>query len=146
MALLQGMLSSSTRYSSSEPSTPDENPPSVDTPCDEKEGALDFVLDKTFSGFEDTDTVDEKPQYVDGEPVIVNGRDVSRYLVDLRDDEDPPFTFRSVVLGTAIGGFGAALYQVRYVCVLDARARTRVCRSIFSSRFKNEPRLCFYSF
>ncbi|KAI9447707.1 OPT oligopeptide transporter protein-domain-containing protein [Lactarius indigo] len=48
----------------------------------------------------------------DGEPVITSGRDVSQYLVDLRDDEDPPFTFRSIVLGTMIGGLGAALYQI----------------------------------
>ncbi|KAI9447706.1 oligopeptide transporter [Lactarius indigo] len=47
-----------------------------------------------------------------GEPIITSGTDVSQYLVDLRDDEDPPLTFRSVVLGTVIGGLGAALYQV----------------------------------
>lgn len=101
MAILQGM-SSPTQHSSSDPPTPDE-----------KEAALDPDLDKSSSGFEDP--VDEKPQYVNGEPVITNGRDVSRYLVDLRDDEDPPITFRSAVLGTVIGGLGAALYQVRHV-------------------------------
>ena len=77
-----------------------------DTPGDEKES---FSLDKSLSGPEDAD---EKPQYVNGEPVIHSGRDVSKFLVDLRDDQDPPFTFRSVVLGTVIGGLGAALYQV----------------------------------
>ena len=55
---------------------------------------------------------DEGPFFVNGEPVITSGRDVSKLLVDLRDDEDPPFTFRSVVLGTLMGGIGAALYQV----------------------------------
>jgi hypothetical protein len=86
------------------------NDPSFDDiPGDNKEASL--YLDKS-SGFEDED---EKTQYVKGEPVISNGRDVSRYLVDLRDDQDPPFTFRSVVLGTVIGGLGAALYQVRHV-------------------------------
>jgi hypothetical protein len=103
-----------TQHSSSDPATPDEKSTSVDDfPCDEKEAVFDSDLDKTSSGFEDT--VDEKPQYVNGEPVITNGRDVSRYLVDLRDDEDPPFTFRSAVLGTVIGGLGAALYQVRHI-------------------------------
>jgi hypothetical protein len=101
------------QHSSSDPLKPDEKSLSVDIPCDEKEAALNLVLDKSFSGFEDT--VDEKPRYVNGEPVITNGRDVSRYLVDLRDDEDPPFTFRSAVLGTVIGGLGAALYQVCHV-------------------------------
>jgi hypothetical protein len=108
MAILQGM-SLPTQHSSSDPPTPDEKSVSVD----EKEAVLDPDLDKISSGLEDI--VDEKPRYVNGEPVIANGRDVSRYLVDLRDDEDPPFTFRSAVLGTVIGGLGAALYQVRHV-------------------------------
>ena len=112
MVILQGMPLS-TQHSSSDPPTPYEKSPSVDISCDEKEGGFDSNLDKSISSFEDT--LDEKPQYVNGEPVITNGRDVSRYLVDLRDDEDPPFTFRSVVLGTVIGGLGAALYQVRHV-------------------------------
>jgi hypothetical protein len=73
---------------------------------DKKEVSLD--LDNS-SGFEGGD---EKPQYVNGEPVIISGKDVSRYLVDLRDDQDPPFTFRSVLLGTMVGGLGAALFEV----------------------------------
>jgi hypothetical protein len=112
MAILQGM-SLPSQHSSSDPPTPDEKSASVDIPCDEKEAALDTDMDKSSSDFEDI--VDEKQQYVNGEPVINNGRDVSRYLVDLRDDEDPPFTFRAAVLGTVIGGLGAALYQVRHV-------------------------------
>ena len=110
MVILQGM---SLPTQPSDPPTPDEKSASVDITYDEKEAALDSNLDKHFSSFEDT--LDEKPQYVNGEPVITSGRDVSRYLVDLRDDEDPPFTFRSAVLGTVIGGLGAALYQVRRV-------------------------------
>ncbi|KAH9998274.1 oligopeptide transporter [Russula vinacea] len=98
MAELQGTLP--TLPSSS------NDPSSDDMPGEKKEASL--YLDKS-SDFED---VDEKPQYVKGEPVINSGRDVSRYLVDLRDDQDPPFTFRSVVLGTVIGGLGAALYQI----------------------------------
>lgn len=103
------------QHSSSDPPTPDE-----------KEAVLHSDLDKFSSGFEGTTTVDEELQYANGEPVINCGRDVSRYLVDLRDDEDPPFTFRSVVLGTVIGGLGAALYQVRHFrsAVDAARAQT----------------------
>jgi hypothetical protein len=78
-------------------------------PGDKKEASL--YLDES-SDFRDAD---EKPQYVDREPVINSGRDVSKYLVDLRDDQDPVFTFRSVVLGTVIGGLGAALYQVCHI-------------------------------
>ena len=79
----------------------------VNAPDSEKEVAVDS--DKSSYGYYDSD---EKPLYINGEPVITSGRDVSRYLIDVRDDEDPPFTFRSVVLGTVIGGLGAALYQV----------------------------------
>ncbi len=114
MAILQGMSGSlPTQHSSSDPPTPNEKSAPVAIPCDEKEVVPDSNLDKYLSSFEGS--LDEKPQYVNGEPVITSGRDVSRYLVDLRDDEDPPFTFRSVVLGTMIGGLGAALYQVRRV-------------------------------
>ena len=101
MAELQGTL----------PTLPSSanDPSSDDIPGEKKEASL--YLDKS-SDFEDAD---QKPQYVKGEPVINSGRDVSRYLVDLRDDQDPPFTLRSVVLGTVIGGLGAALYQVCHV-------------------------------
>lgn len=54
-------------------------------------------------------------QLVNGEPVITTGRDVSRFLVDTRDDGDPALTFRSMFLGTVFAGLGAALYQVRNV-------------------------------
>jgi hypothetical protein len=76
-------------------------------PCDRNDEIL-FDLDN-YSGLEDED---ERPQYVNGEPVIKTGRDVSRYLIDLRDEQDPPFTFRSVYLGTVIGSLGAALSEV----------------------------------
>ncbi|KAF8464965.1 oligopeptide transporter [Russula ochroleuca] len=85
---------------------PSSNDPSSDDISGDTEPSIN--LDKP-SSFEDAD---EKPHYVNGEPVINGGRDVSRYLVDLRDDQDPPITFRSVVLGTVIGGLGAALYQI----------------------------------
>ena len=54
---------------------------------------------------------------------------LGRYLVDLRDDKDPPFTFRAAVLGTVIGGLGAALNQVRHVqpyskCSIDEHVQT----------------------
>ncbi|KAI0041222.1 OPT superfamily oligopeptide transporter [Auriscalpium vulgare] len=54
----------------------------------------------------------DKPIFVNGEPVVRNGRDVSRYVVDVRDDGDQAVTFRSIVLGTVFGGLGAALYQI----------------------------------
>ena len=45
--------------------------------------------------------------YVNGEPVVQGGMDVSRFVVDLRDDGDEPLTFRALVLGTIFGGLGA---------------------------------------
>lgn len=58
---------------------------------------------------------DEEHQvrFVNGEPVITTGWDVSRYLIDMRDDGDPALTFRSLLLGTVFAGLGAALCQVR---------------------------------
>lgn len=56
---------------------------------------------------------EHKVRYVNGEPVITTGWDVSRYLVDTRDDGDPAITFRSLLLGTVFAGLGAALCQVR---------------------------------
>lgn len=47
-----------------------------------------------------------------GEPIIMTGRDVSRFVVDLRDDGDPALTFRSLVIGTLFACIGAANTQV----------------------------------
>lgn len=47
------------------------------------------------------------------EPVIVDGKDVSKYVVDLRDDGDAAITFRSLVLGTLMSALTATLNQVR---------------------------------
>jgi len=107
MTVLEDALPASAQPPSSADPAVDEKPAYVDTPSDEKGAAL--VLGKSSYDYEDAN---EKPLNVNGEPVITSGIDVSKYLVDLRDDEDPPFTFRSVVLGTVIGGLGAALYQV----------------------------------
>ncbi|KAF8311038.1 oligopeptide transporter [Cantharellus anzutake] len=51
-------------------------------------------------------------RYVNGEPVIESGEDVSNFVIDDRDDGDPAVTFRSFVLGTVIAGLGAALAQI----------------------------------
>ena len=55
---------------------------------------------------------DSKPAFRNGEPVITTGQDVSRFVVDIRDDEDQALTFRSLFLGTLFAGMGAALSQV----------------------------------
>ncbi|KAI0737996.1 oligopeptide transporter [Daedaleopsis nitida] len=55
---------------------------------------------------------DEETVFVNGEPVIRTGRDVSRYLIDARDDGDPAVTFRSLFIGTVSAGLGAALCQI----------------------------------
>jgi hypothetical protein len=51
-------------------------------------------------------------KFLNGEPIIVTGEDISNYVVDDRDDGDPALTFRSFVLGTIIAGLGATLAQV----------------------------------
>jgi hypothetical protein len=47
-----------------------------------------------------------------GEPIVTNGEDVSRFVVDIRDDGESALTFRSIFLGTVFAGLGAALSQV----------------------------------
>jgi hypothetical protein len=126
---------SPTPSSSSEPSFK-EKATFVDTGGDEEESAS--ALAKS------SDDEDEKSLFVNGEPVITSGRDVSQYLVDLRDDEDPPFTFRSIVLGTMIGGLGAALYQVCSLLNLSVRVLIPASRSIFSSPSHLQSRQCFF--
>lgn len=82
-------------------------------PSEEKGSCYDFdaVYDKEYMDSEkadgDTDVV-----LIKGEPVVTNGRDVSRFVVDLRDDGDNPLTFRSIFLGTVFAGLSAALSQV----------------------------------
>lgn len=51
-------------------------------------------------------------RFVNGEPVITTGEDVSNYAVDVRDDGDEALTFRSFVLGTVVAGLGASLAEV----------------------------------
>lgn len=57
---------------------------------------------------------DFKPILHNGEPVITTGHDVSRIVVDIRDDGDTALTFRSIFLGTVFAGMGAALGQVSH--------------------------------
>jgi hypothetical protein len=86
---------------SSLPDEPTLDEKGLDSSAGEKEASLD-----QYEG------QDGEPVYINGAPVITDGKDVSKYLVDLRDDGDPPVTFRSILLGTIVGGLGAALYQV----------------------------------
>ena len=53
-----------------------------------------------------------KPILHNGEPIITTGHDVSRFVVDNRDDGDTALTFRSIFLGTIFAGMSAALSQV----------------------------------
>ena len=55
---------------------------------------------------------EEEAEFSNGEQVIATGRDVSNFVVDIRDDGDEALTFRSIVLGTIFAGMGAALCQV----------------------------------
>ncbi|KAH8093252.1 oligopeptide transporter [Cristinia sonorae] len=85
----------------------------------EKSQVVDIIGEKEYYSSDDNsleskslDRDDPDVQFVNGEPVIANGRDVSKYLVDLRDDGDPAITFRSLVLGTLFAGLGATMVQI----------------------------------
>ena len=72
----------------------------------------------------------EEVRFVNGEPVITTGLDVSRFLIDTRDDGDPALTFRSLFLGTLFAGLGASLCQVR-ICLVTVLSP---CLRPFTSR------------
>ena len=74
----------------------------------EKQLSLDSSLGQKLEAAKHEEDV----VYVNGEPVIRTGLDVSRFLIDTRDDGDPALTFRSFVLGTVFAGLGAALCEV----------------------------------
>ncbi|RDB27799.1 Oligopeptide transporter 6 [Hypsizygus marmoreus] len=63
--------------------------------------------DSSVEGNDDDDVV-----LLKGEPVVTSGRDVSRFVVDIRDDGEAALTFRSLFLGTVLAGLGAALCQI----------------------------------
>jgi len=77
--------------------------------------SVEIASDKVPAGYGDhvLRDEDEAPVYLNGEPVITTGKDVSYFAVDIRDDGDAALTFRSIVLGTVFAGMGAALCQVR---------------------------------
>ena len=61
----------------------------------------------------DDESTDQEALIVNGEPVIQTGLDIAKYAIDLRDDNDPSLTFRSIVLGSMFAALGATLSQVR---------------------------------
>ncbi|KAG6887980.1 hypothetical protein C0995_011263 [Termitomyces sp. Mi166 len=69
-------------------------------------------LKKDAVGSVEVHSEDDEVIYLNGEPVVTTGRDVSRFLVDVRDDGEAALTFRSLFLGTVTAGLGASLYQI----------------------------------
>lgn len=97
-------------------------------------GLKDSKLESERVSYVEEDTLGDV-LYVKGEPVVQDGRDVSRFVVDLRDDGDDALTFRGLVLGTIFGGLGAALYQVRIhkisMCAMLTSSIDLQCVSIY---------------
>ncbi|KZT71957.1 OPT superfamily oligopeptide transporter [Daedalea quercina L-15889] len=74
---------------------------------------IDYATDKLEKHTSaDASAGEGETAFIKGEPVITSGADVSKFLVDLRDDGDPAITFRSFVLGTVFAGLGAAVCQI----------------------------------
>ncbi|KAL0578071.1 hypothetical protein V5O48_003933 [Marasmius crinis-equi] len=63
----------------------------------------------------DSESLEASQEVYKGEPIVTSGADVSRFIVDLRDDGDEALTFRSILIGTVIAGLGAALYEIYYL-------------------------------
>lgn len=69
------------------------------------------ILDEKMDAYMQVLDEGAEPEYRNGVKVIQTGRDVSRFVVDVRDDGDEALTFRSIFLGTVFAGMGAALCQ-----------------------------------
>ena len=81
----------------------------------EEEEKPQIVLDEKALQYNIDDNAledDSKPVFHNGEPIITTGNDVSRFVVDIRDDESQALTFRSMFIGTIFAGMSAALSQV----------------------------------
>lgn len=122
---------------------------SLDSAVKSSDSDVEVVGEKGYSSekssqLEASTLEEDEVTYVNGEPVITTGRDVSRFLVDVRDDGDPALTFRSFVLGTVFAGLGASLVQVRYLLTIDIRCYSTSFRSISSNLCKCPYRLCFF--
>lgn len=68
--------------------------------------------EKCYPDLDEDESNEDDVVYVKGEPVITTGNDVSRFLVDVRDDGDPALTFRSLFIGTVFACLGATLCQI----------------------------------
>ena len=68
---------------------------------------------KDYPDLDEDESNKDDVVYVKGEPIITTGSDVSRFLVDVRDDGDPALTFHSLFIGTVCACLGATLCQVR---------------------------------
>ncbi|KAG7448856.1 oligopeptide transporter [Guyanagaster necrorhizus] len=68
--------------------------------------------DEKLSIAADDPEFDYEKSHLNDEAIVTSGQDVSRFVVDVRDDSDPALTFRSLFLGTVIAGLGAALCQI----------------------------------
>ena len=102
---------------------------------------LEIVLDdseeKEIQHNIDDDSLKDGSKAVlhNAEPVITTGHDVSRFVVDIRDDEDSALTFRSIFLGTIFAGMGAALSQVRDFKFLHDGSLVQTVILIVSGRY-----------
>ena len=68
--------------------------------------------EKKLENFDSESAPSAEHENYKGEPIVTTGADVSRFIVDMRDDGDEPVTYRSFFIGTVIAGLGAALYEV----------------------------------
>ena len=87
--------------------------------------------------------------YVKHEPIITTGSDVSRFLVDVRDDGDPALTFRSLFIGTIFACLGATMCQVRLFGLRDVHSIFAYLihdRSTSLNQFKYLYRLYFFCY
>lgn len=90
--------------------------PTSSTVNKHEQPALSTVYPGTSDVDDQPDFSDHDVEYVKGHPVIQSGADVSRFIVSLRDDNDPALTVRALVLGsvfTALSSVITMLYTFK---------------------------------
>ena len=92
------------------------------------------ILDEKMDAYMQVLDEGAEPEYRNGVQVIQTGRDVSHFVVDIRDDGDEALTFRSIFLGTVFAGMGAALSQASAPTPLPTRDQIDSAHGYFCAR------------
>jgi hypothetical protein len=73
---------------------------------------------------------------------VFKGHDVSRFLVSVRDDGDPAFTFRSVLLGTAFTALSSVITMLYVFKPVQMQVSAVFIQREHPVKESNQPSFC----